>query len=200
MTGPDLFFWLFSAVLVLASVFVVSARSPVHAVFFLILAFLNAAGLFLLLGAEFLGMMMLIVYVGAVAVLFLFVVMTLDAGPPAGRLRTRLPAALAAGAILLLELALVARAGGPAGPPVPLPGGVSNTRALGRLIYTDYAALFELAGAILLVALIGAIVLAHRRRPGVRRQDPVRQTARRRGDSIRLERPAVGAGVPERGA
>ena len=122
-------------------------------------------------------MMMLIVYVGAVAVLFLFVVMTLDTGRPGGSLRARLPAALAAGAILLLELAFVAVAGGPGGSPEPLPGGVSNTRALGRLIYTDYAALFELAGAILLVAMIGAIVLAHRYRPGVRRQNPVRQLA-----------------------
>ncbi len=201
MTAPDLFFWLFSAVLVMASVFVVSVRNLVHAVFFLILAFLNAAGLFILLGAEFLGMMMLIVYVGAVAVLFLFVVMTLDAGSPAGTLRARLPAALAAGAVLLLELALVALAAGSSGssgPPAPLPGGVSNTRVLGRLIYTDYAALFELAGAILLVAMIGAIVLTHRHRSGVRRQNPVRQTARRA--SIRLEKPAVGAGVSERGS
>lgn len=199
MTAPDLFFWVCAAVLVASSVFVVSARSLVHAVFFLILAFLNAAGLFILLGAEFLGMMMLIVYVGAVAVLFLFVVMTLDAGTPAGSLRARLPAALAAGVILLLELAIVVTAGVPAGAPVPLPGGVSNTRALGRLIYTDYAALFELAGAILLSAMIGAIVLAHRRRPGVRRQDPGRQSARHRSESVRLEDPAVGAGVSEQG-
>ena len=199
MTAPDLFFWLCAAVLMMSSVFVVSARSLVHAVFFLILAFLNAAGLFILLGAEFLGMMMLIVYVGAVAVLFLFVVMTLDTGQPGGTLRARLPAALAAGAILLLELAFVAFAGGPTATPEPLPGGVSNTRALGRLIYTDYAALFELAGAILLVAMIGAIVLAHRYRPGVRRQDPVRQFVRHQGESIRLEDPAVGAGVSEQG-
>ncbi len=197
MTAPDLLFWLCAAVLVAASVFVVSARSLVHAVFFLILAFLNAAGLFILLGAEFLGMMMLIVYVGAVAVLFLFVVMTLDAGKPAGSLRARLPAALAAGVILLVELAFAAAAGVPAGAPMPLPGGVSNTRALGRLIYTDYAALFELAGAILLSAMIGAIVLAHRSRPGVRRQDAARQSGRRRGDAVRLEDPAVGAGVSE---
>ncbi len=198
MAAPDLFFWLCSAVLVASAVFVVSSRNLVHAVFFLILAFLNAAGLFVLLGAEFLGMMMLIVYVGAVAVLFLFVVMTLDAGTPSGSLRARLPAAVAAGVILLIELSIVAFVGGPSGQPEPLSGEVSNTRVLGRLIYTEYAALFELAGVVLLVAMIGAIVLAHRSRAGVRRQNPARQSARHRGASIRLEDPEVGAGVTER--
>lgn len=199
MPVADLFFWTFAAVLVMSAAFVVAARNPVHAVFFLILAFLNAAALFVLLGAEFLAMMMVIVYVGAVAVLFLFVVMTLDTGPPARGLLRRMPAAALAGAVLLAELGFVAAAGGPLPDSGPLPAatGPHNTLALGRILYTDYVALFELAGVVLLVAMVGAIALAHRERAGVRRQQATRQVARRPEDAVELVRPEIGAGVPE---
>ncbi len=199
MLPADLFFWVFAGTLAASAAFVVVSRNPVHAVFFLILAFLNAAALFILLGAEFLGMIMLIVYVGAVAVLFLFVVMTLDTGPPTRSLLSRMPAAALAGAVLLAELALVAIAGNPfpGESPLPTPADTNNTLILGRVLYTDYVALFELAGAILLVAMVGAIALAHRRREGVHRQRPSVQVERRPKDSVTLTRPEIGAGVSE---
>lgn len=199
-------FYLFSAILLGSAAAVVSSRNPVHSVLFLILAFFNAAALFLIAGAEFLAMILVIVYVGAVAVLFLFVVMMLDVN--FGQLREGfqryLPVGATVGAILLLELVLVL--GGWQFAPeantlrlTTAPGGVTNTHALGRLIYTDYILLFQAAGLILLVAMIGAIVLTHRERTAVKRQDIARQTARTVGDTLAVVRVPLGAGMKETG-
>ncbi len=181
-------FYLFAGIAVLSGVMVISSRNPVHAVLFLILAFFNSAALFLLLGAEFLAMILVVVYVGAVAVLFLFVVMMLDvnfAEMRAGFLNY-LPIGGAIGLVLLAELLVIvggARlvpdtlATGAA--PMPAVDVVHNTRALGGLIYTDYIYLFQAAGLVLLVAMVGAIVLTLRRRPGVKKQRIEQQIARR---------------------
>jgi NADH-quinone oxidoreductase subunit J len=186
-------FYLFAAVMIGAAAMVVSARNPVHSVLFLILAFFNAAALFVLLGAEFLAMILVVVYVGAVAVLFLFVVMMLDinfAQLREGFLRY-LPVGGAVGLVLLAELVLVGVAWTDAGGAAqlraaPLPDGVDNTRALGRLIYTHYVLVFQAAGLVLLVAMIGAIVLTLRERPGVRRQDIPRQLARDKASGVEV--------------
>src|SRR5215468_1107019 len=173
-------FYVFAAVTVASGVMVIAARNPVHSVLFLILAFFNSAGLFVLMGAEFLAMILVIVYVGAVAVLFLFVVMMLDidfAQLRSGFMRY-LPIGALIGFILLAELLLVfgtwVIAPGVAGlKNAPLPanvGALTNTRALGELLYTRYIFAFQAAGVILLVAMIGAIVLTLRQRVGVRRQ------------------------------
>ena len=203
MAVQALVFYIFASVAVASGVMVISARNPVHSVFFLILAFFNAAGIFVLLGAEFLAMLLVVVYVGAVAVLFLFVVMMLDinfAELREGFLQY-LPVGALIGVVLLAELAMVlggwalgpvgggGRAGG-AGPDV-----MTNTHALGHVLYTDYIYLFQAAGLVLLVAMIDAIVLTHRRRPGVRRQRIADQIARRRRDTIRTVRPKIGGGV-----
>ena len=199
-------FYLFSAILLGSAAAVVSSRNPVHSVLFLILAFFNAAALFLIAGAEFLAMILVIVYVGAVAVLFLFVVMMLDVN--FGQLREGfqryLPVGAAVGVILLAELALVL--GGwrfaPEASALRLtttPGGVTNAHALGRLIYTDYVLLFQVAGLILMVAMIGAIVLTHRERNAVKRQDIARQNARTVGDTLAVVRVPLGAGMKETG-
>ena len=177
-------FYLFSAVLIGAALMVIASRNPVHSVLFLILAFFNAAALFILLGAEFLALVLLIVYVGAVAVLFLFVVMMLDiefAELKRGALQY-LPFGGLVGVILAAELvlvgigALVPNAGSLV--PHATPGRLTNTEALGRVLYTDYVYYFETAGLILLVAMIGAIVLTLRHKPGVRRQKIALQNAR----------------------
>ncbi|HVZ90479.1 MAG TPA: NADH-quinone oxidoreductase subunit J [Rhizomicrobium sp.] len=178
-------FYLFSAVLIAAAFMVIAARNPVHSVLFLILAFFNAAGLFVLMGAEFLAMILVVVYVGAVAVLFLFVVMMLDvdfAELKSGALQY-LPIGGLIGLALLAELVMVAGAWvmAPASKGAlasATPAGVSNAAALGRIIYTDYVYYFQIAGLVLLVAMIGAIVLTLRRRPGVRRQSIRAQNAR----------------------
>jgi len=194
-------FYLFAAILVASAVMVVTARNPVHSVLFLILAFFNAAALFLIAGAELLAMTLVIVYVGAVAVLFLFVVMMLDID--FARLREGFqryaPIGAAIGGILFVELLLVlgtwhfaSEARSLRFAPVPQ-GGVTNTEALGRILYTDYVYPFQLAGMILLVAMIGAIVLTHRERPGTRRQSVADQVART--NTISLEKVPVGAGV-----
>jgi NADH-quinone oxidoreductase subunit J len=197
-------FYLLAGVTAASAVMVISARNPVHSVLWLILAFFNAAGLFLLIGAEFLAMILVIVYVGAVAVLFLFVVMMLDvdfAELRTGALRY-LPVGMLLGIILIVELALVASAwtfGDLAvearAAPTVSGGGVSNTQAIGVLLYTDYVFVFQVAGLILLTAMIGAIVLTHRERAGVKRQDPAAQRARDAASSVAIARPAVGAGV-----
>jgi len=197
----SLAFYLFAAVLIAAATMVVISRNPVHSVLYLILAFFNAAALFLIAGAEFLAMTLVIVYVGAVAVLFLFVVMMLDID--FGRLREGFqkytPIGAVVGGILFLELLLVFGTWQFASEATtlrfaPMPQGhLTNTEALGRIIYTDYVYLFQIAGMILLVAMIGAIVLTHRQRPGTRRQSVVAQVAR--GNSISLEKVSVGAGV-----
>ena len=200
MVVQALAFYVFAAVATAAGVMVISARNPVHSVLFLILAFFNAAGLFVLLGAEFLAMLLVVVYVGAVAVLFLFVVMMLDinfAELREGFLQY-LPIGALVGVVLLAELALVggswALSEGAGKTSLRVPDEtMTNTHALGHVLYTDYIYLFQAAGLVLLVAMIGAIVLTHRRRTGVRRQRIGAQIGRRREDTIEVVK------VPTRG-
>jgi NADH-quinone oxidoreductase subunit J len=184
-------FYLFSAVLIAAAVMVIAGRNPVHSVLFLILAFFNAAGLFVLLGAEFLAMILVIVYVGAVAVLFLFVVMMLDVDFAQLRHGTvqYVPIGLLVAGILLAELVFVGTAWrfALAAPHVLAsanPAHLTNTEALGRILYTDYIYYFQIAGLILLVAMIGAIVLTLRSRPGVRKQSIRAQVRRYAADTL----------------
>src|SRR6266851_2523791 len=196
-------FYIFAAVAVASGVLVVSARNPVHSVLFLILAFFNVAALFVLIGAEFLAMILVIVYVGAVAVLFLFVVMMLNIDFL--QLRSGfvgyLPIGALVGFILLAELVLVIGSWAVA-PGVPgraiasATGGVAltNTRALGDILYTRYLFAFQAAGLILLVAMVGAIVLTLRRRPDVRRQSISAQLARTRAQSVEIVKVPVGSG------
>ncbi len=197
-----LFFYLFSALCVASGVMVIASRNPVHSVLFLILCFFNAAGLFILLGAEFLAMILVVVYVGAVAVLFLFVVMMLDVDFVELRqgMLNYLPVGGTIGLIVLVELALVV--GGwaidPAGVKTmasPTPAGVSNTEALGRILYTDYIFYFQTAGLILLVAMIGAIVLTLRHKEGVKRQNISDQVARGPATSIEIIKVKSGQGI-----
>src|SRR5262245_50554559 len=195
-------FYLFAAVAVASGVMVIGARNPVHSVLFLILAFFNSAGLFVLLGAECLAMSLVVVYVGAVAVLFLFVVMMLDINFVAlreGFLRY-LPIGALIGLILLAELVLVfgAWAVAPSAPQLaiaPMETGVTNAQALGRVLYTKYFYLFQTAGLILLVAMIGAIVLTLRQREGVRRQSIVAQVSRRAAETIEVRDVPTGSGI-----
>jgi NADH-quinone oxidoreductase subunit J len=197
MTVTAAFFYLFSAVVIASAFMVIASRNPVHSVLFLILAFVNAAGLFLLLGAEFLAMILVVVYVGAVAVLFLFVVMMLDvdfAELREGFLQY-LPIGALIGVVFLIELVLVVgtwvvdpglvRAPASAIPPA---GEVANTAVLGRVLYTQYFFAFQAAGLILLVAMIGAIVLTLRERLGVRRQDISRQVARTQETAVEVRK------------
>lgn len=184
-------FYLFASVTVLAALMVIFARNPVHSVLWLILAFFSAAGLFVLMGAEFLAMILVIVYVGAVAVLFLFVVMMLDVNFEELRkgFISYLPFGLIIGGILLVELIILGTAwvsadGAQTLSRAPVEPGITNTRALGRLIYTHYVYVFQASGLILLVAMIGAIVLTHRQRGGVRRQNIARQNARQAKDAF----------------
>jgi NADH-quinone oxidoreductase subunit J len=201
MNLPALMFYLFSAVSVLSGFMVITARNPVHSVLFLILAFFNAAGLFVLLGAEFLAMILVVVYVGAVAVLFLFVVMMLDINFTALRqgIRGNVALGLVVGLALLLELVLVvwgwggAVTGAVSGNPEL--GSVENTQAIGLLIYTKYLYAFQLSGLILLVAMIGAIVLTLRGRADIRRQQISAQIGRRRSDTMEIVKVTTGSGV-----
>jgi NADH-quinone oxidoreductase subunit J len=179
-------FYVFSTVMIASAIAVIAARNPVHSVLFLILTFFNAAGLFVLLGAEFLAMILIVVYVGAVAVLFLFVVMMLDVDfseMKRGSLQL-LPLGLGIGGILVGELALLVGINWHIAPATQgfvshaTPAGVTNTAALGAILYTDYVYYFQIAGLVLLVAMIGAIVLTLRHRPGVRRQSISQQNAR----------------------
>ncbi len=197
-------FYLFAAAAVAAGAMVVAARNPVHSVLFLIVAFFNTAGLFVLIGAEFLAMILVIVYVGAVAVLFLFVVMMLNidfAELRSGFVRY-LPIGAAVGLVLLAELFFVIfswvvtpAASGP-GTALPVGGiALSNTRALGDILYTRYLFAFQGAGLILLVAMIGAIVLTLRRRVDVRRQSIAAQLARTRAQSVEVVKVPVGGGA-----
>ena len=198
----SLIFSLFAFVLILSALMVITARNPVHAVLFLVLAFFNAAGLFVMQGAEFLGMILAIVYVGAVAVLFLFVVMMLDISFSDLRKGAMqyVPLGLITGGILLLELVSIALAwtfspSAADNASNPIPEGVTNTEALGRLIYTDYAFVFQASGLVLLVAMIGAIVLTHRYRPDVRRQKVAVQNARRPEDVLEIQKVSSHSGV-----
>lgn len=194
-------FYLFALVTLLSAFLVITAKNPVHSVLFLILAFFNAAGLFVLLGAEFVAMILVIVYVGAVAVLFLFVVMMLDTGFAELRKGAMqyVPLGLVIGGVLMVELVTVYLAWGFA-PDVtaniasPV-SDLKNTESLGRIIYTDYIYAFQIAGLILLVAMIGAIVLTHRRRPGVRRQRIATQNNRTRGEAMEIQKVKTGEGI-----
>ena len=182
-------FYAFAAILVLAALRVITARNPVHAALFLVLAFFTASAIWLLLRAEFLAITLVLVYVGAVMVLFLFVVMMLDINLE--RLREgfwrNLPAALVVGGLMAFEMISVL-AYRVYGMPRPneRPLSYSNTKELGRLIYTDYVYAFEIAAVVLLVAIIAAIALTLRRRKDVRGQDPAQQVRVRRADRVRL--------------
>lgn len=183
-----LFFYLFASITCLSGLMVISSRNPVHSVLFLILAFFNAAGLFVLLGAEFLAMLLVVVYVGAVAVLFLFVVMMLDINFVELRegFQRYMPLGLGVGGVLLAEILFVFFNSTDMPETVLMVNEVSNTRALGRILYTDYIYLFQLAGLILLVAMIGAIALTLRKRENVRRQSIASQIERTRADSVEV--------------
>ena len=183
-----LFFYVFAGVTCLAGLMVISSRNPVHSVLFLILAFFNSAGLFVLLGAEFLAMLLVVVYVGAVAVLFLFVVMMLDINFAELRdgFQRYMPLGLGVGGILLAEILFVFFNREEMPENLNLVSEVSNTRALGRVLYTDYIYLFQVAGLILLVAMIGAITLTLRRRENVRKQSISIQNDRTREETIQV--------------
>ena len=206
MIAHALFFYFFSIIAILSAIMVIVSRNTVHAVFFLILDFISIASLFILIGAEFLGMMMIIVYVGAVAVLFLFVVMLLNVSEQklswfrGSRKTKHIPIGLAVGAVTLLELIVVV-------------GGwkyrdtfsetkflnfekdFTNTHAIGNVMYTEYIHLFQISGLILLLSMIGAIVLTYRKREGVKRQNYFTQVGREREDSIKLVEVESGKGI-----
>ena len=206
MIAHALFFYFFSIIAILSAIMVIVSRNTVHAVFFLILDFISIASLFILIGAEFLGMMMIIVYVGAVAVLFLFVVMLLNVSEQklswfrGSRKTKHIPIGLAVGVVILLELIVVV-------------GGwkyrdtfsetkflnfekdFTNTHAIGNVMYTEYIHLFQISGLILLLSMIGAIVLTYRKREGVKRQNYFTQVGREREDSIKLVEVESGKGI-----
>src|SRR5438132_8316613 len=204
MLFPALFFYLFAGVCISAAIMVIAARNPVHSVLFLILAFVNAAALFLLLGAEFLAMILIIVYVGAVLVLFLFVVMMLDvdfAQLRQGFLQY-LPIGAFLGIVLLIELVLVVGAWviGPdvqqaIATPTPPMARMVNTEALGQVLYTRYVYFFQAAGVVLLVAMIGAIVLTLQHKPNVKRQNIADQVARTKATAIEIVKVRPGQGL-----
>ncbi len=209
MTLTAAFFYLFAALTVASAFMVISARNPVHAVLYLILAFFNAAGLFVLLGAEFLAMILVVVYVGAVAVLFLFVVMMLDVDFAELRAGFMKNATLGAGVGLLVLAEIVflvatqfLKPGAlPAGiaRASPIPTDITNTEALGRVLYTKYVYFFQGAGLILLVAMIGAIVLTLRHKPNVRRQNISEQNARTKTTAMDVIKvPSGGYTIPDK--
>jgi NADH-quinone oxidoreductase subunit J len=197
-----LFFYLFAGVCVASAFMVIAARNPVHSVLYLILAFVNAAGLFVMMGAEFLAMILIVVYVGAVAVLFLFVVMMLDvdfAELRQGFLHY-LPVGALVGVVFLAELLIVVGAWviGPTVPKsisAPIPPDITNTEALGRVLYTHYVYYFQAAGVVLLVAMVGAIVLTLRHKPNVKRQSIADQVARTKATAIEVVNVKPGQGV-----
>jgi len=198
----NFFFYVFSAILLVSAAMVITSRNPVHSVLFLILAFINAAVLFLMAGAEFLALVLVIVYVGAVAVLFLFVVMMLDVDFVALRegFQRYAPVGALVGVVLFVELAAVVSgwtiAPGATGfLEAPMPGGVSNTVALGSILYTQYILLFQMAGMILLVSMIGAIVLTLRDRKRGKTQNMRRQHERMAGDTLTMVSVKLGEGA-----
>lgn len=204
MSAVVFFFYLFSTILLASAFMVIAARNPVHAVLYLILAFFNAAGLFVLMGAEFLAMLLVVVYVGAVAVLFLFVVMMLDVDFVELRqgFLKYLPVGGLVAFIFGIELALVlgtwklspeAIETGRAAAKLPVEA--MNIRALGRVLYTEHLYFFQLSGLVLLVAMIGAIVLTLRERPGVKRQDVMAQNARGKASAMEIKKVSPGQGV-----
>ncbi len=196
-------FYMYATILVASAVMVISARNPVHSVLFLILCFFNAAGLFVLLGAEFLAMVLVVVYVGAVAVLFLFVVMMLDINLARARegMMAYLPTGAVVGLVLLAELVVVFSNWGFAPhiaaevqAPMAAYAHLTNTDALGHLLYTRYVYLFQISGLLLLVAMVGTILLTLRRRPGVRKQTIADQVARS-SRSVEVRKVPTGGGV-----
>lgn len=201
MSVAQAFFYLFSALMIGSAVMVIVARNPVHSVLFLILAFVNAAGLFLLMGAEFLAMILIVVYVGAVAVLFLFVVMMLDVDFAELKqgFAKHLPLGIILGLILFIELAMVIGTylvSPDATHTTPtLDPSVSNTAALGRVLYTEYVYYFQTAGLVLLVAMIGAIVLTLHHRTNVKRQNIAAQVARTKETAMELRKVQPGQGL-----
>jgi NADH-quinone oxidoreductase subunit J len=204
MNAAAAFFYLFAGVTVASAFMVVTSRNPVHSVLFLILAFVNAAGLFMLLGAEFLAMLLIVVYVGAVAVLFLFVVMMLDVDFAEFRqgFLNYLPIGALIALIFAIELLLVVGAWviDPQivkAPVAAIPANISNTEALGRVLYTQYVYYFQAAGLVLLVAMIGAIVLTLRERVGIKRQDVLVQNARTKATAMDVRKVPSHAGLPE---
>jgi NADH-quinone oxidoreductase subunit J len=202
MIIPSLFFYVFAGVCIASAVMVISSKNPVHSVLFLILAFVNAAGLFVLMGAEFLAMILIVVYVGAVAVLFLFVVMMLDVDFAELRqgFLNYLPVGFVIALIFLVELLLVLGAW-VIGPqvvrtsPIPNLDTVTNTAALGQVLYTRYIYYFQIAGVVLLIAMIGAIVLTLRHKPNVRRQNIADQVARTTATAIEIRQVRPGQGI-----
>lgn len=198
-------FYIFASLLVLSALMVISVRNPVHAVLFLVFSFFNGSALFVLMGAELIAMLLAIVYVGAVAVLFLFVVMMLDIdfAQLRDKVRSYLPIGGAVGLVLLAELYLIVKNWGGsemaminAASPAPTPGeGITNSQSIGLILYTDYMLLFQLAGLVLFVAMIGAIVLTLRTRPGVRRQNVTDQVSRTHEETISVVKVKKGAGV-----
>jgi NADH-quinone oxidoreductase subunit J len=203
MTAAVFAFYLFASVLISAAVLVIVSKNPVHSVLWLIVCFFNAAGLFILLGAEFLAMLLIIVYVGAVAVLFLFVVMMLDIDFALLRkgFMANLPLGLGISTLILVELVLAVGAWQPGAGvamgamPSDAPAGMSNIQWIGSVLYTDYVFVFQAAGLVLLVSMIGAIVLTHRVRGGVKRQDIGAQVARTPASATRRAQPVLGGGV-----
>jgi NADH-quinone oxidoreductase subunit J len=201
MLAATLFFYLFAALAIASAVMVILSRNPVHSVLFLILCFFNAAGLFILMGAEFLAMILVVVYVGAVAVLFLFVVMMLDVDFVKLRegFASYLPVGAVIGLIVLAELALVfgtwSLAPESLKAAAPTPMGVTNTQALGEILYTKYFYWFQAAGMVLLVAMIGAIVLTLRHKVGVKRQNIAEQVARTPATAIEIRKVEPGQGI-----
>jgi NADH-quinone oxidoreductase subunit J len=204
MILPALFFYLFAGICVASAVMVIVSRNPVHSVLFLILAFVNASGLFILMGAEFLGMVLVFVYVGAVATLFLFVIMMLDVDFTELRegFIEYLPVGLVIGGIFLFELLLTVAVwainpGIPKSITAAIPTNVSNTQALGLVLYTKYIYYFQLAGMVLLVAMIGAIVLTLRHKANVKRQDINVQNARTPELAMSVRKVASGQGLQD---
>ncbi len=204
MTFIALFFYLFATLAIASAVMVIFSRNPVHSVLFLILTFVNAAGLFVIIGAEFLAMILIVVYVGAVAVLFLFVVMMLDIDIAKMRegILEYLPIGAAIGTILLAEMTFVFAAWviSPdamklAVSPIPTGQGITNTEAIGLLLYTKYIYFFQAAGMVLLVAMIGAIVLTLRHKPNVKRQNIAEQVGRTPATSIEIKDVKPGQGL-----
>ncbi len=204
MVIQALAFYLFAGILVVSALMVITARNPVHSVLFLILGFFNAAGIFILLGAEFIAMILVIVYVGAVAVLFLFVVMMLDinfADLRKGGMQY-VPLGIIIGGILLFEFVTIytywqfsPEAAQNAALPIASFGDAQNSEALGLVLYTDYIFPFQMAGLILFVAMIGAIVLTHRTRPGIRKQKVSEQHARKASDVLEIKKISSGTGA-----
>ena len=206
MIIPALFFYLFAGVCVASAFMVIAAKNPVHSVLFLILAFVNASGLFVLMGAEFLAMILIVVYVGAVAVLFLFVVMMLDVDFTELRqgFLNYLPIGGVVGIVFFIELVMIlvlgtgavsTGAGKAITDPIPPLAEVTNTEALGLVLYTRYVYYFEAAGLVLLVAMIGAIVLTLRHKPNVKRQNIADQVARTKATAIKIRRVRPGQGI-----